>query len=89
MTDGDFSNRWKRLSLSYRILIGLGLGILTGVFFGELVQPLEVVSNAYIRLMQMTVIPYMAVALIVGLGQLSLTQAKLLAVKGLVLLLVL
>jgi Na+/H+-dicarboxylate symporter/ABC-type amino acid transport substrate-binding protein len=88
MTDGDFSNRWKRLSLSSRILIGLGVGILTGVFFGELVQPLEVVSNAYIRLMQMTVIPYMAVALIVGLGQLTLSQAKLLAVRGMVLLLV-
>jgi Na+/H+-dicarboxylate symporter/ABC-type amino acid transport substrate-binding protein len=88
MTDGNFSNRWNRLSLSVKILIGLGVGILTGVFFGELVQPLEVVSNAYIRLMQMTVIPYMAVALIVGLGQLSLSQAKLLAVKGLVLLLV-
>jgi Na+/H+-dicarboxylate symporter len=73
MTGGDFPYRWKRLSLSSRILIGLGFGILTGVCFGELVQPLEIVSNAYIRLMQMTVIPYMAVALIVGHGQLSLS----------------
>lgn len=88
MADGGFTRRWMQLSLSARILIGLGLGILTGIFFGELVQPLEVVSNAYIRLMQMTVIPYMAVALIVGLGQLSLSQAKLLAAKGLILLLV-
>ena len=88
MADGGFTKQWMRLSLSARILIGLGLGILTGIFFGELVQPLEVVSNAYIRLMQMTVIPFMAVALVVGLGQLSLSQAKLLAAKGLILLLV-
>jgi Na+/H+-dicarboxylate symporter/ABC-type amino acid transport substrate-binding protein len=79
--------RWASLSLSVRILIGLGLGILTGLFLGELAQPLQVVSDAYIRLMQMTVVPYMAVALIVGLGQLSLEQARLLAVRGAVLLL--
>lgn len=88
MAKGGFPKQWMRLSLSTRILIGLGFGILTGIFFGELVKPLEIVSNAYIRLMQMTVIPYMAVALVVGLGQLSLSQAKLLAAKGLILLLV-
>lgn len=88
MTAGGVLSRWARLSLSSRIFIGLGLGILTGLFFGELVQPLQVLSDAYIRLMQMTVIPYMAVALIVGFGQLTISQAKLLAVRGLVLLLI-
>jgi Na+/H+-dicarboxylate symporter len=38
--------------------------------------------------MQMTVVPYMAVAIIVGLGQLTLSQAKLLAARGLVILLI-
>ena len=80
--------RWARLSLSTRILIGLGLGILTGVFLGEFAKPLQVLSDAYIRLMQMTVVPYMAVAIIVGLGQLTLSQAKLLAARGLVILLI-
>ena len=88
MTGRSVLNRWAGLSLSSRILIGLGLGILTGLFLGELSQPLQVLSNAYIRLMQMTVIPYMAIALIVGLGQLTISQAKLLAVRGLVLLLI-
>jgi Na+/H+-dicarboxylate symporter/ABC-type amino acid transport substrate-binding protein len=88
MTADNALGRWARLSLSTRILIGLGLGILTGVFLGELAQPLHVLSDAYIRLMQMTVIPYMAVAIIVGLGQLTMSQAKLLAARGLVLLLV-
>lgn len=87
MTARSVLSRWTSLSLSSRILIGLGLGILTGLFIGELAEPLQVLSHAYIRLMQMTVIPYMAVALIVGLGQLTMSQAKLLAVRGLVLLL--
>jgi len=71
----------RRLSLASKILIGLGLGVLTGLFFGELTAPLQIVSKAYLRLMQMTVIPYVAVALVAGLGQLELNQAKKLAVR--------
>jgi Na+/H+-dicarboxylate symporter len=58
----------RKLSLASRILIGLGLGVLTGLFWGELMSPLQIVSRAYLRLMQMTVIPYVAVSLIAGLG---------------------
>ena len=76
MTEDKARRGWRGLSLSTRILIGLGLGILTGVFLGEFAQPLQVLSDAYIRLMQMTVIPYMAVAIIVGLGQLTLVQEQ-------------
>ena len=67
--------------LASKILIGLGLGVLTGLFFGELTAHLQIVSRAYLRLMQMTVIPYVAVALITGLGKLELYQAKKLAVR--------
>jgi Na+/H+-dicarboxylate symporter/ABC-type amino acid transport substrate-binding protein len=69
-------------SLTAQIFTGLGLGILTGVFFGELAGSLNVVANAFIRLMQMTVLPYIAVSLILALGQLSLEQVKFLAVKA-------
>jgi Na+/H+-dicarboxylate symporter/ABC-type amino acid transport substrate-binding protein len=79
---------WAKLSLASKILIGLGLGILTGLFFGEPSAVLQVVANAYIRLMQMTVIPYVAVALIAGLGQLDLYQARVLALRGGTLLLI-
>ena len=37
-------NRWNNLSLSTRILIGLGLGIFAGLFFGE---PAVTVSDPY------------------------------------------
>ncbi|MDX2499234.1 MAG: cation:dicarboxylase symporter family transporter, partial [Deltaproteobacteria bacterium] len=81
MNEASHSNSDRKLSLATKILIGLGLGVLAGLFFGELTSPLQIVSRAYLRLMQMTVIPYVAVALITGLGQLELSQAKKLAVR--------
>jgi Na+/H+-dicarboxylate symporter/ABC-type amino acid transport substrate-binding protein len=88
MTEASIASPKRSLSLATKILIGLGFGVLTGLFFGELTAPLQIVSTAYLRLMQMTVIPYVAVALITGLGQLELYQAKKLAVRlGLLILL--
>lgn len=71
-----------RLSLGGVILLALILGIATGLFFGELVAPLEQVGIAFIRLLQITVIPYISVALITGLGRLDYTEVKRLAVRG-------
>ncbi len=71
-----------RMSLSSQVLIGLVLGVAVGVFFGEMVAFLQVVGRAFIMLLQMTVVPYIALSLIVGLGRLSLDQAKNLALKG-------
>ena len=79
---------WRRLGLSSRILIGLALGVFTGLFFGEDAAFLQPVADIFIRLMQMTVLPYLVLALILGLGQLSVSQAKRLAVRMGVLLLV-
>ena len=71
--------RLPRLSLSAWILIGLGLGTVTGVFFGESTAALQPAADIYIRLMQMTVLPYLVLALVIGFGQLEAAQAKLLA----------
>ena len=68
-----------RLSLSAWILVGLGLGIAAGVFFGESTAVLQPAADIYIRLMQMTVLPYLVLALVIGFGQLEAAQAKLLA----------
>jgi Na+/H+-dicarboxylate symporter len=75
-------------SLSIRILAGLGLGVFTGLFFGEPTAALQPLADVYIRLMQMTVLPYLLMALIIGFGQLEVGQAKLLARRGGMLLLV-
>jgi len=74
--------RRARFPLSTRILIGLALGILAGVFFGEPIAVLQPVADVYIRLMQMTVLPYLVLTLIVGLGQLDGAEARRLALRG-------
>ena len=70
------------MSLSSQILLGLALGILTGIFFGAWVEPLGVLGDAFVLLLQMTVLPYLAVSLIVGLGGLRPEGAASLAVRA-------
>lgn len=77
-----------RLSLSSLIFIGMGLGIFAGVFLGEFAAFLAVLGDVWIKLLQMTVLPYVMLSLISGLGRLDYQQALLLARKaGLMLLL--
>ncbi len=70
------------MSLSVRIMIGLGLGIASGLFFGEAMGVLKVLGDVFIRLLQMTVLPYVMVSLIAGLGRLDYRQAKRLGLWG-------
>lgn len=76
------------MSLATKVLIGFVLGIALGVFFGELIAPVGVVGDAFIRLLQMTVLPYVVVSLILGLGRLSASGAGRLIRRAGVLLLV-
>jgi Na+/H+-dicarboxylate symporter len=78
----------KKLSLSARIMIAMGLGIVVGVFFGDYCGFLKIFGDAFIKLLQMTILPYITVSMILGIGGLTSEQAKLLAKKaGLLLLL--
>jgi len=70
------------MSLSTRIFLGLALGIATGLFFGELVAGLKVFGDIFVKLLQVTVLPYIIVSLIAGFGRMQLDQAKRLAVRG-------
>lgn len=63
------------MSLSAQIFLGLGLGVATGIFLGEIAAPLKVVGNGYINLLQMAVLPYIIIALISGLGKLKYQEA--------------
>ena len=65
-------------SSSRHILIALASGIVLGIFLGELVAPLHWVAEAYIKLLQMTVLPYVTVSIVGGLGRLRLSEARLL-----------
>ena len=77
------------MSLSTKVLIGLGLGIGAGIFFGEMAAFLKMFGDAFVLLLQMTVLPYVIVSLIAGLGGLSFREAASLGRKCGVLLLVL
>ncbi|MDJ0895624.1 MAG: cation:dicarboxylase symporter family transporter [Alphaproteobacteria bacterium] len=70
------------MTLATQVLLGMLLGIAAGAFFGEEVAFLKVGGQAFIMLLQMTVIPYMTVALMVGIGQLTYADAKRLALSG-------
>ena len=78
--------RLSRISLSAWIFIGLGMGVICGLFFGDFCLPLNFVGKAFVKLLQMAVLPYMVVSLILGIGSLSKDDAKLVAVKGAIIL---
>jgi proton glutamate symport protein len=73
--------RIVRLSLSTQVLLGLILGLGVGVFFGEHVAFLQHLGKAFMLLLQMTVLPYLALSLITGLGRLTYQEVKVLALK--------
>jgi len=77
------------MTLSRKIVIALSAGIACGLFFGEICGGLSIIGNAYIALMQMTVLPYIVLALIVNIGSLTLDTARHLAVRAAVVMLAL
>ena len=70
------------MTLSGRILIGLTLGIASGLFFGEILSNLKLFGDLFVGLLQITVLPYIMVSLIAGFARLETTQAKKLAIHG-------
>ena len=63
-------------SSTRNILIGLGLGTLLGLFLGERAALLQFMADGYLRLLQMTVFPYVIVSLITGIGSLDAKRAR-------------
>jgi len=76
------ARKLPKITLATQVLLALALGVVAGVFFGELAASIKAVGIAFIRLLQITVIPYIFVALITGLGRLSYDEVKALAVQG-------
>ena len=70
----------KRPSL--RILAGLLAGVAVGLFFGEGAAVLQPVADLYIRGMQMTVLPYLVLTLVGGMGQLEPATARRLGLRA-------
>lgn len=70
------------MSSSSRIILGLLLGLVAGVSFGERMAALDLVGSVFLGLLQMTVLPYIIVSLIAAVGSLNINQAKSLAKYG-------
>ena len=66
----------RRMSLAAKVIIGLVLGLVCGLFFGEKAVWLKAVGGIFIKLLQIAVIPYISLSLITGIGRLSLAEVK-------------
>jgi Na+/H+-dicarboxylate symporter/ABC-type amino acid transport substrate-binding protein len=64
------------VSFSRKILVGLVLGVATGLFLGDRAAPFGLLADGFIRLLQMTVLPYVTVSLIAGIGSLDAASAR-------------
>jgi Na+/H+-dicarboxylate symporter len=74
--------RRRMPSLSTQVIASLVLGVAAGIFFGEMMAPIRILGEIFIGLLQMTVLPYIMLSLILGLGRLTFAEARLLATKG-------
>ena len=72
----------KKRGLATWIITGMVAGIITGLFLGEMCAGLKIVGIIFIQLLQMTILPYIIVALIIGIGSLSFSEARQLALRG-------
>ena len=70
-------NRLRKMSMATQVLISLAFGVAAGLFFGEMTRPLHVIGDAFVRLLQMAVLPYIVLSLVTGVGSLTLRQGNL------------
>ncbi len=77
------------MNLSVKIIIGLLLGILTGLFFGEYCSFFSYLGDGFIGLLQMTVLPYIIVNIVANLGRMKMSEGRRMVMNGLYVLLLL
>lgn len=65
-----------RPGLSVLILAGVLAGMATGLLFGEQVTFLSLAGDIFVGLLQMTVLPYITLALISNIGRLSSKEGR-------------
>ena len=70
------------MSSSRRILIGLVAGIAVGVFLGERATVFAWAADAFVKLLQMTVLPYVTLSIVTSLGSLSYAEARTLGLRA-------
>lgn len=66
----------EKIPLSVRILITMLLGLVVGAFSSTVYASVGALADAFVMLLQMTALPYIALSLIVGIGGLSAFEAR-------------
>ncbi len=67
--------RFFKMSLALKMAVATFLGAACGLFFGDLCNVFSPYASAYILVLKVTAVPYLIVAIMHGLGQLSASQA--------------
>jgi Na+/H+-dicarboxylate symporter len=70
------------MTFSLQILVGLALGIFTGVFLGEEASALKWAADGFVKLLQMMVLPYITVSIVASLGSLQPAELRTLGVRA-------
>jgi Na+/H+-dicarboxylate symporter len=73
---------YNKLSPFQRVIAALMLGIIAGIIVGEPAGHLDILGDAYIRLLQMTVLPYVLVSIIGGIGRLDAAMAANIGIRA-------
>jgi Na+/H+-dicarboxylate symporter len=53
----------RSMSSSTKIVVGLLSGVFVGIFLGEHAAFLKIVADAFVKLLQMTVLPYITLSM--------------------------
>jgi Na+/H+-dicarboxylate symporter len=70
------------MSSSTKILIGLLAGAFVGVFLGDYASVFKVAADGFVKLLQMTVLPYITLSIVTSMGTLSFAQVKTLGLRA-------
>ena len=65
-------------SLGRRIVAGLVIGVAVGLFLGETAGVFRTVADAFVKLLQMAVLPYVTVSIISSIGALRIDEIRVL-----------
>lgn len=65
----------RKTPLSLRILIAMFLGLAIGAYTSTVFTGIDAIAKAFVMLLQMTALPYIALSLITGIGSLSPLKA--------------
>jgi len=70
------------MSSSRRILVGLAAGIAAGVFLGDRAAMFAWAADGFVKLLQMTVLPYVILSIVTSLGSLTYPEARTLGLRA-------